>query len=344
MTPARHWRLPEPQIAWRPLGLTVLALLPALLCFVLGNDAAYLKQAFVAVYLVIVLNRIGPSATQVLLQAALIAVSILAFILAAAHTLLFVVLCAVYAATAVGIGQWGENWKTLATYTFLPAFYLGCELASAPRAELIQLLLQYPIACLPPWLIALICCWRSPQRRRSWKLRFAIRAPDGASCRKDRNAAWIRLFAVLIAASWVRLGHIEPEKWVIWSSASVSTGERETSLKKHRDRLLGVLLGVPIGLLLSRILPYGPVLYSLCILLIGVSIDTVRNYRLAFGLRGTLCVLAASNVQQGFGLGLMRVEDVILGGMIGLVTSLLWHAMQVRRERGRAAATAAERR
>ncbi|GGY21455.1 FUSC family protein [Paludibacterium paludis] len=320
--------LPDPMIQWERLWLTVLGMLPAVLLFLATGEAVWLKEAFIAVYLMIVVNRLGPSVARVLGQATLIAVSIELFILAEPHATVFVLLCAGYASVSSGIGMRSANAATFTTYLFLPAFYLGCELASraAPHAAFWH---GYLAAVIPPALIA----WRLAKRHgaaQTWRSCFARQTPDTRAYRQYRDAAIIRFIAVLVAASWVKISHIEPEKWVIWSSASVSTGELATSLRKHRDRLIGVLAGVPVGIVLAHVLPAGPVLYSVCLLLIGVSIDTIKHYPLAFGLRGTLCVLASSSLQEGVGIGMMRVEDVILGGLIGLAVSLIWHSRPAR--------------
>lgn len=316
----------DPHIDWRNLGLTLIAMLPALVLFGQHHDSAYLSEALVTVYLMVVVNRIALSPGLLLAHAALVGASITAFIVAERHAPVFILLCAGYAALAAGVGQWGENWKTLATFTFLPALYLGCELSSAPVEEHWHFARLYPVAVLPPCvLLVVLKLLRISQPSQPWWRYFSVAARPEQGRHKDRDAAVIRLFSVMIAATWVVVAHIEPQKWVIWSSASVVTGERDASLAKNKDRLCGVLVGVPLGIVLSLLLPHGPLLYSLSILLVGLSIDAIKNYRMAFGLRGALCVLAASSAAQGITLGITRVENVILGGLIGVAVSLLWH-------------------
>lgn len=330
----------NPDIQWKRLFSTVLALLPSLAFFIIEGHAYYLEEAFITVYLMIVVNRISLSPTLLLLHSSLIALSIQAFVSAEKISIVFIILCASYASIAVGLGRLGENWKTLATFTFIPSFYMGCALSSETPADYLPFVQHYPLAIIPP--LCLVIVWRlyrqliaysHPQANSliPWWHAFKIERPAESACLRDRDAAFIRAISVFIAASWVKLANIEPEKWVIWSSASVVTGERESSLKKHKDRFWGVIIGVLIGFSLAPVLDYGPVLYSLCILLIGISIDTVKNYPIANIMRGCLCVLAAASVQKGFGLGLMRVEDVIIGGLIGLITSLVWYFVAARR-------------
>lgn len=62
--------------------------------------------------------------------------------------------------------------------------------------------------------------------------------------------------AVACSATLVAWRHIEYGQWAIWSSASVVTGNAASAHLKLRDRGLGALLGVPLGLAVGAALPH----------------------------------------------------------------------------------------
>jgi uncharacterized membrane protein YccC len=61
------------------------------------------------------------------------------------------------------------------------------------------------------------------------------------------EAAMAAALSVAVAATTVEWLHLDHGQWVIWSAASVVTGDAASGQRKLLDRLTGAIVGVPIG-------------------------------------------------------------------------------------------------
>ena len=320
---------------------TALVVLPAIGLYLYGGDLFALKAALIGVYLLIVTEGVQPSGMLLLLHAAAIILSIGMFGLTFTKPWLFVPLCACYAAGTHRLACWGEAWRSIGLFSFIPALYLGCELHTAPdiSAAYLHLLSLYPVAVIPVALVSFGRLYFS--RHAAWReaLRFYCRLKNPLPCcsvtpelkRLALDGAAIRALAVFFAAALVEHFHLDAGEWVIWSAASVSTGDMASTRRKHRDRLWGVLFGVSLGLCVSKWVPASDALYGLAVLGVSISIATLRNYRVAFAVRGCLCVVSAVALGHGSGIGWLRLGDVLLGGFVGLVAMYLYCSIIYRR-------------
>lgn len=59
------------------------------------------------------------------------------------------------------------------------------------------------------------------------------------------EAAIAAALSVAVAATAVEPLHLDHGQWVIWSAASVVTGDPASGHRKLRDRLTGAIVGVP---------------------------------------------------------------------------------------------------
>ena len=319
---------------------TALAVLPAVAWYLYSGDLFVLKAALIGVYLLIVSESLRPSGLLLLMHAAVIGISIGLFCLSFAHAWVFVPLCAGYAAMTHGLARWGEGWRSISVFSFIPALYLGCELNAASNLPLVylHLLRCYPFAVIPVMLVSLgnlfyerrvrsvevlrdYCRWRYLLPRQKVTPEFKRLAIDGAAT---------RALAVLCAAVVVEQFHLDAGEWLIWSAASVSTGALASTGAKHRDRLWGAFVGVSLGVAIAGWVPASAALYGFAVLGVSVSIATLRNYRLAFALRCCLCVVCAAALGQGSGIGWLRLSNVVLGGLIG-VGAMYMHHLLMRR-------------
>lgn len=127
------------------------------------------------------------------------------------------------------------------------------------------------------------------------------------------------------AALLVEWRHIDNGQWAIWSAASVVTGDAATARVKLRDRGLGALAGVPLGLAAGHALPHGALVYTLATLASVLTLVAFRHYATGFGAR-CACIACASWVaQQSTAIAAERVVNVLAGGLIGIACVLATH-------------------
>ena len=80
-------------------------------------------------------------------------------------------------------------------------------------------------------------------------------------------------------------GHLDHGQWVIWSAASVVTGDAGAAHLKLRDRAVGAFLGVPAGIGLGLFLPHGPIAYGMAVVASLMTLVAFRSYLLGFATR-----------------------------------------------------------
>ncbi|MBV6322493.1 FUSC family protein [Duganella violaceipulchra] len=308
-----------------PLGRSALVLLPAIACFVATGDPFCLKAGFIGVLLQIVADQARPPSALVLVHGLVIAGLIKLFCLALPSPWSFALLCAGSAALAAWLGRFGGAWRSLGDFAFMSALYSCMAFDVSPAgvaAGYRHLLSWYGLALVPPMAFA---WWRG-------------RVPQGARAARDTvdraamDAAITRLVSVFLGAAAVHCFHLADGEWLIWSTASVATGSVISSWRKSGDRAAGVCAGVAIGAALSwlilLLLPdatrHGGMLPAVCLLGVAVSRAACRDYRLAIFIRSMLCVVAAVFAGHGFGIGLLRIENVLSGGLIGAAVTLLY--------------------
>jgi uncharacterized membrane protein YccC len=125
------------------------------------------------------------------------------------------------------------------------------------------------------------------------------------------------VLAVGLAAHAVMVWRLDHGQWMIWSAASVITGDLTSGRQKLRDRMVGVLVGVPAGIGTGVLLPHSAFTYDLASLVAVLTLVAVRPYVLAFGLRCASVSLALMLAGQSLCMAAERASHVILGGLIG---------------------------
>jgi hypothetical protein len=111
----------------------------------------------------------------------------------------------------------------------------------------------------------------------------------------------------------------EPE-WVIWSSLSVVYPELDAVLLKLRRRVMAGGMGVCGGLAIGLVLPHSILVPYFCFIMICLSLMIFRDYFLAFLLRSGCVVIYAVN-QGSMQIAFDRILNVVLGGIIGVVST-----------------------
>ena len=121
----------------------------------------------------------------------------------------------------------------------------------------------------------------------------------------------------IIVCHYLKLS--EPE-WVIWSSLSVVYPELDAVLLKLRRRVMAGAMGVCGGLVIGLVLPHSVLVSYFCFIMVCLSLQIFRDYFLAYLLRSGCVVIYAVN-QGSMQIAFDRILNVVLGGMIGLVST-----------------------
>ena len=102
--------------------------------------------------------------------------------------------------------------------------------------------------------------------------------------------------AVALAAHAVMVWRLDHGQWMIWSAASVITGDLTSGRQKLRDRMVSALMGVPAGIGAGIFLPHSAFAYDLASLVAVLTLVAVRPYAC---LRSALCLRFAGPRARG---------------------------------------------
>ena len=89
--------------------------------------------------------------------------------------------------------------------------------------------------------------------------------------------------AVGVAASLVEWQGIHYAQWLVWSAASVVTGDVAAARAKWKDRMIGAIVGVPAGMLVGIFMPHAPVFFDVLTAAIVLTLVAFNRYVVAFG-------------------------------------------------------------
>jgi hypothetical protein len=309
-------------------GVALIA--PFTLVATIADDPLALKLGFLAVCLLIPAYKLGLPPLATLLHALATVAACALLFAAAGQPVVFIVVTAVIAIATIWVTRYGARLRTLGSFFFIPALYLACELRELPDGaqELGRLALLSPIAVAAVIGIAIARRWiageppnASTERSLEASLLRGVR-------RGDAEGRWVThaiavFVAVLAAAALVEVLRMSEPQWVIWSSVSVVTGDRREAIGKLGVRTMGVVLGAPVGLAAGWLLPQTQLVYSLALIALLMTLVAIPRYPLAFTLRCFFIGLAAVAAGGSAAIAESRVENVILGGVIGVLALLV---------------------
>lgn len=235
----------------------------------------------------------------------------------------FAIACAALAAAAVALSGLDTRLRTLGNFVFIPVLYLACEVAATHRAAL-SLVPYLVVAMLPSVALAGVDTLRHAAlaRRYGTLLRWRGAHLTGHAAAHDEllQAVLAVTLAVACSATLVAWRHIEYGQWAIWSSASVVTGNAASAHLKLRDRGLGALLGVPLGLAVGAALPHVLLVHTLATLASVLTLVGFRHYATGFAARCACIACASWAIQQSPLVASLRVAEVLAGGAIGVAS------------------------
>lgn len=307
------------------LTITIIAVIPFFVLALWLNDIYYQKAAIVVVATLIVHNRLHSAPLLVALQGGLIIIGFLSLFFSLPIIWLFVLLCGGMAACTILLAGLDRTLRTYGNFTFIPALYLACEFNEGFEGDRIQTGFHFVTymgyALLPVLFLSACAHYRTYNTGTSSLLKHMLQfhhRPKGFSQGIEfvepviAIAVAVSLSALLVAKEGVLQG-----QWLIWSAASVITGESVTVLHKLLNRTIGVLLGVPIGVTIGSLLPNTIFFYDLGTLCTLLTLVAFRNYTTGFGTR-CACVAFVITLKGGGVLtASVRILNVLVGGLIG---------------------------
>ena len=296
---------------------------PMVAAYFIARETALLNLGLVAVSLLIPALRQHFPPKVVVWHYLAILVTFAALFLAAPIKPLFVVLTALAGFLAVAGTRYGEHFRTLGNWVFIPAVYLACEVregvsASEAMRHAGVMIVSSPIA------LALVCAIQIYDQRRHGNAATSF-GPPAAEWFLPATATAMAVFA---AAALVEILNLEQGQWVMWSAASVVVGDLTASTGKLKQRAIGALVGVPLGFLAGLALPQSRVGYAIAVLAATLTLISFSRYIVGFGLRCFFIALAASFAGGASGIAEERIINVLIGGTFGLIavalTEIVW--------------------
>jgi len=314
------------EIQWRLLLGAIATAGPPVAAYAIAGDPLLLKVALIAICLYVAAARIRLGPLAIALHWLLILALIVMLWPLRTQEFAFAIANALLVAGVIALTFVGQKLKSLGIYSFLPSLYVVCELSeeAATQAEFQRFCLLMGLAL--PLAIAARAAVAWPgwaKIKQSWRWQAWEPLERGAPATQVAPflaAPLAVLAATLIAVTW----QVPHSEWLIWSAVSVVTADVVSAAKKLKDRGIGALVGVPLGLLLAWPLPQAPGALSLIVVLAVSSLVAFKTYVYGFAARCALIAMAALLAYRSPLIAAERVENVILGGVIGFALLYLF--------------------
>jgi len=317
----------------RSLARAVLVLAPLVAAALSTGNPQWMYAALVTASAFIAMERTGLAPLGVALHGLAIGTGFLALVATIPLPPLFALASAAMAAGTVLLTAKGDRLRTLGNFTFVPALYLACEFAETGGRSafvLARAFLPYVALAILPVLL-LSTAEHGCERERP--IRYLVHLGSLRRAGVDLGAPasyWEGMIAVALAVGLAALfaewHHVPYAQWLIWSAASVVTGDAASARRKLGDRAAGALVGVPAGVICGLLVPHASWLLRLAEICAVLTLTGFRIYRVGFGARCACVAFALTFVGQMEG-ALDRVANVILGGATGL--AFVWAARAV---------------
>jgi hypothetical protein len=225
------------------------------------------------------------------------------------------------AAASILVTAKGHKLRPLGNFTFIPALYLACEAAEGtPRGALLDrglAFLPYMAAALVPVIVMATAEHVRDRDLGVSHIRhltsFRRRVVDHGVATSFVEAMLAVALAVACASSIVEWHHLDHGQWVIWSAASVVTGDAASARRKLGDRIIRAFVGVPIGVTSGFLMPHNGIVLELATIGAVLSLVAFRRYPLGFGLRCALIALTIIDTDQSMAFAVERVGNVEAG-------------------------------
>lgn len=309
----------------------LLALLPFGALSIMTADPIWVEVALLTISTMITEERLALTPWGVLLHGITVIGGIYLLLFAQGVPVLFIAACMLLAAGFIRITAEGESLRAMGTWTFAPVLILANELgdsafAQRPGYHALSFLPYLLVALAPTLAAAALHHYRASAearrlRRFSRLNDFGRKAPYG-----ETMAAMV--VGVGLTAALVGYYPLHYGQWAIWGVASVVTGTVDTARTKLRQRAIGVLAGVPLGIALGHYaIPSSSVSVTAAMLATFLTLVAFHRYAVAYFFRCTFVALTVFLITQSSVDALERMTHVLLGGAIGMACVLVFHRL-----------------
>ncbi|EDZ99140.1 conserved hypothetical protein [Burkholderia sp. H160] len=315
----------------RMLSRGAIVLAPIFIAGLVTGDPIWFRAEIVTVSVFIAAERSRLAPLGVLLQTLVIACCVPAMTASLDQPASFVIASVLLAIGCVAITDAGVGMRWTGTFTFIPILYIACATAGdAHGHRLGQAGLEvfpYLLCSAVPVILAssASCVWRkrvSKQASHGWLALRQVTEPPAPGCFEGIVAA---AFAVGVAALLAGWHGIHYAQWLVWSAASVVTGDVATARAKWKDRMVGAIVGVPAGMLVGILMPHAPLLFDVLTAVTALTLVAFNRYVVAFGTRCALHAVAIIVAGHPVFSAGYRAIDVVAGSVIGIVFVLGTH-------------------
>ncbi|KTD02259.1 FUSC family protein [Fluoribacter gormanii] len=310
----------------------IIVLLPFALLYLSTNNSIWLQSSVLTISTLIVEERLELTALGVLLHGCMIVVMFYLLFLTQLMPVLYIVSCTLAATTVILVTIKGEKLRPLGSWTFIPAIILATEFAAETNHTVMlhqapQFLPYLLIALVPTLLLAQFDEISAYYKKR--EIHYHPLRLGGLNDFGEQNpyveSMIAMAIAVCISAFLVEYFQMQNGQWMIWGTASVVTGNVMTTPQKLSQRVIGVSLGVPLGILFGFILPSTPFALTFAICGIFLTLVAFRRYVIAYSFRCFFVATTVMLVTHSASVASERLTHVILGGLIGFGSVIFCH-------------------
>lgn len=324
------------------IKIILIAILMVIPLFVLAQwfqDTHWQQATIVTMASLIVHHNLQTAPLWVIAHGGFIVGGFIILLLAIPVPWLFVVLCGSMAALTFRLAGWDKALRTFGNFTFIPALYLACEFNERLTGDRLQNGLHFVLymisAMLPVLLLSTYQHYKHYDKVTTSLFRHMLRFHHRNE-RLTNGIAFVEpLIAVTVAVSLsallVEKEDIAQGQRLIWSAASVITGEANTVGRKLQDRAVGAILGVPLGIALGMWTPHTVYYLDIGALCTLVTLVAFRQYVLGFGARCACVAFVITLMGEDTFIASERILNVLSGGVIGVGTFYAIHYFTQRR-------------
>jgi hypothetical protein len=315
----------------RMLSRGAILLAPIFIAGLVTGDPMWFRAEIVTVSVFIAAERSRLAPLGVLLHTLVIGCCFLTMTASLGKPGAFVLVSVLLAIGCVAITDAGVGMRWTGTFTFIPVLYIACATAGdANGHRLGQAGLEvflYLLCSALPVIVAssASCLWKKLVRKSNshgWLALRQVTEPPAPGCFEGIVAAAL---AVGVAAMLARWHDIHYAQWLVWSAASVVTGDVATARAKWKDRMIGAIAGVPAGMLVGIFMPHAPMFFDVLTAATVLTLVAFNRYVVAFGTRCALHAVAIIVAGHAVLLADYRAIDVVAGSVIGIVFVLGTH-------------------
>ncbi|MBI2786609.1 MAG: FUSC family protein [Legionella longbeachae] len=306
----------------------ILVLMPFAFLFLLSGNIYWLESSLITMSTLIAEEKLKLGFLGILLHGTAIIILFNLLFLTQVHPFFFVLVCTISATGIIWISTFGEQLRNLGSWTFIPAIILSLERAPIANISLLdQCLILLPfliIAILPTIFLCLFEYIKAKKNGLDLKWFQLSYLSDFGKKNKNYDSLLAMAIGIALSSTFVEYIQMENGQWMIWGVASVITGNIQTSPKKFYERLFGVSIGVPMGILMGNyVMPSTELDLTIATMGIFLTLVAFRRYIIAYTFRCFFVALAVILVTHSKIIAFERLTHVILGGVLGIICVLL---------------------